>query len=402
MFLLRELLFAISALNICSMLPINEAFHIPAAENNYHSNNVTEVTSKFVDGCSHANESIEYTDHPEKDVYGEQLQAIVCTVGDSQKRTIIYTISGTHSVEGYAGSMAQISMLRGNSSMSPPDVRRAHLHLINPYGASYILKENEQNANQLKNNTMYYTLHYDNPILQRLIDQIELPTLGNKSARQNAYAVIGQLFAEYDREVVNMALKTGQGRRPQGIAYFGPPKSLSSQIEDYVVAKYFPYETDIILIGLHTAIGPYGTWSFMPIDKELETAFRRWAPNDLMASYGIVIPSGGQLPYSNIKPKTNAKRVIRGIWEAGTYNVIMKTNAMFMPCLCCHFYTNASDPFRQDIISKINEYFYPQADEWKRLTYNAINNVFSKVLSGFAAEISSGTKIIVADCCIIL
>ncbi|CAF3978927.1 unnamed protein product [Rotaria magnacalcarata] len=270
-------------------------------------------------------------------------------------------------------------MLRGNSSMSPPDVRRAHLHLINPYGASYILKENEQNANQLKNNTMYYTLHYDNPILQRLIDQIELPTLGNKSARQNAYAVIGQLFAEYDGEVVNMALKTGQGRRPQGIAYFGPPKSLSSQIEDYVVAKYFPYETDIILIGLHTAIGP---WSFMPIDKESETAFKRWAPNDLMASYDIVIPSGGQLPYSNIKPKTNAKRVIRGIWEAGSYNVIMKTNAMFMTRLCCHFYTNA--------------------DEWKRLTYNAINNVFSNVLSGFAAEIRSGTKFIVADCCIIL
>ncbi|CAM4980424.1 unnamed protein product [Rotaria socialis] len=327
MFLLRELFFVISALNIYSMLLINDAFHIPAAEHYFHSNNMTEATSKFVDACSHANVSIEYIDHPEKDAYGEQLQATVCTVSDSQKRAIVYTISGTHAVEGYAGSMTQISMRRGNSSMSPPD-----------------------NTDQLKNHAMYYTVHYNNPILQRLIDQIELFTLGNESARQNAYAVFGQLFAEYGGEFVSMTLKTGQGRRPQGIVYFGPSKSWSSQIEDYVVAKYFPYETDILLIDWHTAVDSYGTWSFMPIDKESETAFKRWVPNDLMTSYDIVIPSGSQLPYSNIKPKTNAKRVIRGMWEAGTYNMAMETNAMFMLRLYCRFYINASDSSCQDII----------------------------------------------------
>ncbi|CAF5081444.1 unnamed protein product, partial [Rotaria sp. Silwood1] len=110
-------------------------------------------------------------------MYGEQLQATVCAVGDVRKRAVIYTISGTHGVEGYAGSMAQISMLRGNSSMFPRGVRMVHLHLINPYGASYILKENEQNADQIKNVAMYYTLNYDNPILQRLMDQIDLPNL---------------------------------------------------------------------------------------------------------------------------------------------------------------------------------------------------------------------------------
>ncbi|CAF2657114.1 unnamed protein product [Rotaria sp. Silwood2] len=293
-------------------------------------------------------------------------------------------------------------MLRGNSSMFPPGVRMVHLHLINPYGASYILKENEQNADQLKNEPMYYTLDYDNPILQRLIDQIDIPNLGNVSVRQKAFAVFAQLIADYGEEAVNLALKTGQGKRPQGIAYFGPSKSWSSQTEEYVIDKYIPYATNILLIDWHTAVGPYGAWSFVPIDDESETAFKRWAPNDLMSSYDLGLPTDGRLPYATIKVKTKARRVIRGFWEAGTYNVTMETNAMFMLRLYCRFYSNMTDPFCKDIISKTQEYFYPQADEWKKLTYNAINNVLPKVLSGFAAELSIGIKLIVSDLCIIL
>ncbi|CAF3200626.1 unnamed protein product [Rotaria sp. Silwood2] len=116
-------------------------------------------------------------------------------------------------------------MLRGNSSMLPPGIRIVHLHLINPYGASYILKEDEQNADQLKNEPMYYTLDYDNPILQRLIDQIDIPNLGNVSVRQNAFLVFTRLVADYDEEAINLALKIRQGKRPQGIAYLGPSKS---------------------------------------------------------------------------------------------------------------------------------------------------------------------------------
>ncbi|CAF1011289.1 unnamed protein product [Rotaria sp. Silwood1] len=335
-------------------------------------------------------------------MYGEQLQATVCAVGDVRKRAVIYTISGTHGVEGYAGSMAQISMLRGNSSMFPRGVRMVHLHLINPYGASYILKENEQNADQIKNVAMYYTLNYDNPILQRLMDQIDLPNLGNVSVQQNAFAVFAQLIADYGEEAVNLAMKTGQGKRPQGIAYFGPSKSWSSQTEEYVVNKYLPYASHILLIDWHTAVGPYGAWSFVPFDNESEAAFKRWASNDLISPYDLGVPTGGQLPYSTIKTKTGARRVIRGFWEAGTYNVTMETNALFILRLYCRFYSNITDPFCKDIISKTQEYFYPQANQWKKLTYDAINNVLPKVLSGFAAEVNIGAKLIISDLRIIM
>ncbi len=158
----------------------------PVADNFYYSNNVTEATSKFTAACNDTGGSVEYITHPDKGAHEEQLQATVCALGNSQARSIVFTISGTHGVEGYAGSMAQISMLQGPSSIFAADVRMVHLHMINPYGASYILIENEQNADQLKNEAMYYTLAYDNPILQQLIDGIDLPNMGNTTVQQNA------------------------------------------------------------------------------------------------------------------------------------------------------------------------------------------------------------------------
>lgn len=393
MFLISEFFYAFVFVNSFSIF-LNCDASDPSSDNYYYSNNVTEATTKFVAACNYANGSVEYLNHTERGANGEMLQATVCSVGDPTKRAVVYTISGTHGVEGYAGSMAQISMLRGNSSMYPPGVRMVHLHMVNPYGASHILKENEQNADQLKNQAMYYALNYDYPILQTLMDEINLSSLGNQSARDHAYAVFGQLIAQYGEQAVNLALKTGQGKRPQGIAYFGPSKSWSSQMEDHVVNKYLPTATDILLIDWHTAVGPYGAWSFMPVDEDSAAAFKRWVPNGLTTEYDLGVPTGGQSPYSNVKALTRANRVIRGLWEAGTYNATMTTDGMLLLRLYCRFYSDTNDPFCAGIISQTKEYFYPQSDEWKVLTFNGINNVLPKVLHGFAAEISFGIQLV--------
>jgi len=360
------------------------------SDNFYYSNNVTEATNKFVAACLNVGGSIEYFNHPSKGAYDEQLQATVCARGNPQARSIIYTISGTHGIEGYSGSMAQISMLHMSPSVLSDNVRVVHLHMINPYGASFIFKENEQNADQLKNEAKYYDLGYDNLILQRLIDGIDLPNLSNETVQQQAFALFAQLIAEYGEHAVNTALKTGQGKRPQGIGYFGPSKSWSSATSEQVVNKYLQNADNILLIDWHTAVGLYGNWTYLPMDNESAIAFQRWISDAPTESYDVVVPTGGELPYSSIKTISGAKRVIRVAWEAGTYPVTSDISAMFFLRLYCRFYSNATDPFCQQIILKTKEYFYPQGTDWKMLTYNAINELLPRILSGFVAEISNG------------
>lgn len=304
-----SLLFSIIAtLLIGNSWIFSSASSSPASENFYYSNNITDATLKFTSACNYANGTVEVINHPSLGAQSERLQVVVCALGNASARSIVYTISGTHGIEGYAGSMAQISMLLGPPSMFPQGVRMVHVHLINPYGVSYILKENEDNADQLKNEAGYYSLNYDSPIVQELMDGIDWPNLGNATVRQNAFGVFAQLVGRYGESTVNAALKTGQGKRPRGIAYFGSFKSWSSNTTDYVITKYLRDVDNILLLDWHSAVGPYGQWSFIPIDQESESAFKRWAPQAPVLPYDLGMPAGGALPYSRLKTMTKPNK----------------------------------------------------------------------------------------------
>ena len=56
--------------------------------------------------------------------------------------------------------------------------------MINPYGASFVLKENEDNADQYKNFAGLYAAGIDNPVLVEFIDAYNLPALGDPAAQQ--------------------------------------------------------------------------------------------------------------------------------------------------------------------------------------------------------------------------
>ena len=383
--------FIVSGLRLVTLLVVfvSSAIVDPTTDQYFYSTNVPQATGKFTAACSNVNGVMETINHPMVGAQGEQLQAVVCTVGDPSARSIVFTISGTHGVEGYPGSMAQISMLRGPPSMFPRGVRMVHLHMVNPYGASFTLKENEDNADQLKNAAGYYALNYSNPIVEGFMDNINLSSMGSSAAQANAQQVFGKLINDYGLDKVNLALKTGQGSRREGIAYFGSRKSWSSNTTEYVVRKYLQNAGDILVIDWHSAVGPYGEWSFVPVDQEADNAMKKWAPSVPRVPYDVGVPTGGQLPYSYIKAMTNATRVVRGLWEAGTEEVTSDINNAFILRLYCRFYSNTSDPFCGQITWMIRNFFYPYAANWTNITYQNINRYLPQVLNGFAADVVS-------------
>jgi hypothetical protein len=391
---MASIMFFIIGLLILKVFVVLSAPDLRAAGHYYYSDTFTEADGQFTMACRHAGGSIEYFDHPQRGVRNESLRAAVCAVGKADARSVVFTVSGTHGVEGYAGSMAQISMLRGPPTMYPEGVRMVHLHMINPYGASFILKENEQNADQLKNYAGYYALNYTNTIVDELLNGIDLPNAGNATIRDQAIAHYTRILTEYGQEKVGLALSMGQGSHPQGIAYFGPKKSWSSNTTDQVVNKYLVNAEQILLIDWHTAVGPYGEWTFLPMDPESNNTFRRWTTKVPIGLYDVGVPPGGELPYSKLKAISGAKRVTRGLWEAGTFPVDASTNAYFILRLHCHFYGNVSEPFCGFILTEIQKFFYPQLNDWKARTFNAINNVLPEILAGFAADGRNTTVVV--------
>lgn len=139
------------------------------------STTVTEADAKFVEVCGEVGGNRQFYDHRFKGKDGEPLRAAVCHYGPTDARGVIVTISGTHGAEGFAGSFAQIAAMTMRGGQLPPNYRAVHIHMINPYGASYIMKENEDNADQLKNYARAYDQqNFSNPVLVEFIDGLEM------------------------------------------------------------------------------------------------------------------------------------------------------------------------------------------------------------------------------------
>lgn len=230
-------------------------------------------------------------------------------------------LSGTHGVEGYAGSFAQIAMLQ-NPDMFPLPAgwRAVHVHQINPFGASYGVKENEDNADQNKNVGRLWEKNLDNPILVEFIDALNIPALGDPAAQQAAATVPAALAMKYGPERLNNALKLGQGVRPIGIGYFGPSRSWSTQVLDRVTSTYLPSAKQVVYIDWHTAVGEFGSWTVLAVEDSSLSVLNGWMQGSGTPVLISDVPSGDNKPFFEYaRGGSGTAAIVRMIVEAGTY-----------------------------------------------------------------------------------
>lgn len=106
---------------------------------------------------------------------------------------------------GFVGSAVQISLIRNESSRGyvlPTNTYALHLHMLNPYGASYSYKENEHNVDLLKNLNGHYEDFASwnvsgNTVLERFIDALNIPQVHLPQVQQQAVAAYQSMVQQY-------------------------------------------------------------------------------------------------------------------------------------------------------------------------------------------------------------
>src|ERR1700687_4972105 len=83
---------------------------------------------------------------------GEDLTIDVAVLGPDNAKAGLLVISGTHGVEGYAGSGAQIGWLQSTRNANwPGDLKLVLVHALNPYGFAWNRRVNEENVDLNRN-----------------------------------------------------------------------------------------------------------------------------------------------------------------------------------------------------------------------------------------------------------
>src|SRR5262252_10184861 len=80
----------------------------------------------------------------------EELTIDIAWFGSESPRRLLLHSSGLHGIEGFAGSAIQLQLLE-NVPVLPPDAALVVVHILNPYGMSWLRRVNENNVDLNRN-----------------------------------------------------------------------------------------------------------------------------------------------------------------------------------------------------------------------------------------------------------
>jgi len=116
------------------------------------STTYAEARDKFLSAARAAGASLVAHIHPETGPDGGELATDCAWIGPEAARSVLLLVSGTHGIEGFCGSGAQIDWLnRGEAAQLGPDRAALLVHALNPYGFAWARRVTHENVDLNRN-----------------------------------------------------------------------------------------------------------------------------------------------------------------------------------------------------------------------------------------------------------
>ncbi|MFI7287309.1 M14 family metallopeptidase [Streptomyces anulatus] len=215
---------------------------------------------------------------------GGELCVDTAYLGPPDPVKLLVTVSGTHGIEGFAGSACQTGILLREGvaqAAAGPSTGVLLVHALNPYGFAYLRRVNEDNVDINRN-----FVDHDAPPHNNAYDAVH-GTLVGAADDAELMADLTALRGRLGPERLQEAVTRGQYRHPDGLFYGGAAPAWSRQVFRTVVAEQITGAADIGYIDLHTGLGERGVGE--PIfrggpDADAHQRARRWYGDALTAS----------------------------------------------------------------------------------------------------------------------
>lgn len=232
-----------------------------------------DARGDFLERARAAEAEVTVHDHPVTGPDGETLAADVAWLGPADARSVVVVVSGTHGVEGYAGSALQRTWLRDADPHRPPDVAVCLVHALNPYGFAWVRRVNEDNVDLNRN-----FVDFDRPPHNDGYDEIAallVPERWDDETRSETTSALLDTAGEVGFETFQQWVSGGQYAHPDGLFYGGTAPVWSHRLLDTLLAGALAARDRIVLLDLHTGLGPWGVGELISSDARDEAGYRR-------------------------------------------------------------------------------------------------------------------------------
>ena len=189
---------------------------------------------------------------------GEDLSTDVVRLGPATARRMLVLTSGTHGVEGFCGSAAQIALLHDRPLQALLDrlnVAILVVHAINPYGFSHLSRTNEDNVDLNRNSIDFSGPLPVNPAYD---DLHALLVPSNWPPSDDNAAAIADYISQRGEPAYQQALTVGQYQHTDGMFFGGDRSVWSTRLLQMLFEQHGAACDSIGWIDFHTGLGPYG------------------------------------------------------------------------------------------------------------------------------------------------
>jgi hypothetical protein len=319
--------------------------------------------------------------HPDTGPDGGALATDVAVLGPPDARHRLLVISGTHGVEGFAGSLCQTAWLRDGVDGSA-DLAVVLVHALNPYGFAWVRRVNEDNVD-LNRNCIDFAAAPANPGYDELADAL-VPATWDEATQEATAAVLLEWTAAHGFDALQAAVSCGQYRHPRGIFYGGDRPVWSRQTLERIVRTHLAGAAQVAVLDLHTGLGPFGYGELIASHPDAAGRARLDACFD-----EYTIPSEGTSVSADVQGDVldGMEAWLRGVGfagvaiEWGTVDILEVSTALRADAWL-HAYGDPRAPEAVAIKAQIRAAFAPDDPRWADLVVERFGAVRDRAVAG--------------------
>lgn len=303
----------------------------------------------------------------------EPLSVNMIWIGPRDAPNIMIHISGTHGVEGFAGSAIQLSLLQ-NPIQLPPNTSMIIIHGLNPYGMAHFRRVTENNVDLNRN----FPIERITPPVYQQIDDLVNPKEYSYFDFFSLRLLWRSIWGDGLKATIN-ALANGQYDFEEGLIFGGKdieeaPRHVFEWFENNFSGK--TEDVRIVVMDVHTGLGSYAEDTLLTVEPPTE---------NMISIFGTRINAQAQEHTTGYRPTGMFIEALRDLicrvthctrdkitllgQEFGTVSFYKVVNALRDENTVHHtakrdgIVLDPSSPVRQELLRA----FYPSDHRWKHL-----------------------------------
>jgi Protein of unknown function (DUF2817) len=361
----------------------------------YFSASYSEARAKFLEAVKDAGLAHEVFVHPAaKGPDGGGLFVDVARHGADNPSTVILTCSGTHGVEGFAGSAGQTSVIREKLLATlPADVAVVHVHGINPYGFAHVRRVNEDNIDLNRNFIDFTAPRPAEDPLTEAVRPLLLPEVYVGPGRLEHEAKVDAFIAQHGLRSYQRAITRGQYRFADSLYYGGMAPSWSNQIWREIVRRHCAHKPVVLHVDVHSGLGPYGYGELIYSDPRTTLGFKRaqalWGDSVTCSADGssTSVQLSGDIE-QGVKDVVGFDNCVSVTLEFGTVPIREVLESLIADNWL-HIKGQMGTPLAAQIKRQLRYCFYGEEPVWQSMVVGRIQQVLEQARDGLARGMAS-------------